>query len=112
MEEWVDTNKEFILNSLYEGLADFIETNEELRLVLKLVVRKNGHIRLSKFNSLAFEFLLVREELMETMEGMLRHFESIEEYEKCAELVKLKKKYLDSIEKPKKKASRKKLKNN
>jgi len=40
---------------------------------------------------------------------MLRHFESIEEYEKCAELVKLKKRYEESLKKPIKKARKTKV---
>jgi hypothetical protein len=44
--------------------------------------------------------MLVRDELIETMDGMLKHFEVIEEYEKCAELVKMKKQYEESLLKP------------
>jgi hypothetical protein len=39
---------------------------------------------------------------------MLRHFEAIEEYEKCAELVKMKKQYEASLLKPDKQTSKRK----
>jgi hypothetical protein len=55
--------------------------------------------------------MLVRDELVETMDGMLKHFEVIEEYEKCAELVKMKKQYEESLLKPVKKTIRKKIEN-
>jgi hypothetical protein len=45
------------------------------------------------------------------MDGMLKHFEVIEEYEKCAELVKMKKQYEESLLKPVKKTIRKKIEN-
>ena len=111
MEDWVDENKDLILNSLYDELSDFLDSTDDLKLILKLVIKSKGHIRLSEFNALAFEFLLVRDELTDTMNGMLRHFESIEEYEKCAELVKMKKKYEESLLKPVKKKVRKKAEN-
>ena len=111
MEDWVDENKDLILNSLYDELPDFLDSTDDLKLILKLVIKSKGHIRLSEFNALAFEFLLVRDELTDTMNGMLRHFESIEEYEKCAELVKMKKKYEESLLKPVKKKVRKKAEN-
>ncbi len=109
MEEWVDENKDLILNSLYDELSDFMDSKDDLKLILKLVIKSKGHSRLSEFNALAFEFMLVREELAETIDGMLRHFESIEEYEKCAELVKLKKRYEESLKKPIKKARKTKV---
>jgi uncharacterized protein YihD (DUF1040 family) len=109
MEDWVDENKDLILNSLYDELSDFMDSKDDLKLILKLVIKSKGHSRLSEFNALAFEFMLVREELAETIDGMLRHFESMEEYEKCAELVKLKKRYEESLKKPIKKARKAKV---
>lgn len=112
MEEWVDENKEVILNSLYDALPEFIETNDDIKLALKLIVRKNGFGRMSKFNSLAFEFMLVRSDLIETIDGMLGHFESTEEYEKCAQLVKFKKRYEELLKTPTKKARKSKKTDN
>jgi hypothetical protein len=100
MEDWVEENKELILDSLYERLSDFLDSKDDVKLVLKLIIKSTGHIKMSQFKALAFEFMLVREELLETIDGMLRHFESIEEYEKCAELVKMKERYNQSKIKP------------
>jgi hypothetical protein len=111
MEDWIEENKEVVLNSLYDELPAFLKTKEDLKLILKLVIKSNGHSRLSEFNALAFEFMLVRDELLETIDGMLKHFEVIEEYEKCAELVKMKKQYEESLLKPVKKTIRKKVEN-
>jgi hypothetical protein len=108
MEVWVEENKDLILNSLYNELSDFLDSKDDLKLILKLVIKSKGHIRLSEFNALAFEFMLVRDELTETIDGMLRHFEAIEEYEKCAELVKMKKQYEASLLKPDKQTSKRK----
>ena len=76
MEDWIEENKEVVLNSLYDELPAFLKTKEDLKLILKLIIKSSGHSRLSEFNALAFEFMLVREELAETIDGMLRHFES------------------------------------
>jgi hypothetical protein len=108
MEDWIEENKEVVLNSLYDELPAFLKTKEDLKLILKLVIKSNGHSRLSEFNALAFEFMLVRDELLETIDGMLKHFEVIEEYEKCAELVKMKKQYEESLLKPDKQTSKRK----
>lgn len=109
MEDWVEENKDLILNSLYDELSDFLDSKDDLKLILKLVIKSRGHSRLSEFNALAFEFMLVRDELAETIDGMLRHFESIEEYEKCAELVKIKKRYEESLKQPIKKTRKTKV---
>jgi hypothetical protein len=111
MEDWIEENKEVVLNSLYDELPAFLKTKEDIKLILKLIIKSNGHSRLSQFNALAFEFMLVREELEETIAGMLKHFEVIEEYEKCAELVKMKRQYEESLLKPVKKTRRKKAEN-
>jgi hypothetical protein len=111
MEDWIGENKEVVLNSLYDELPAFLKTKEDVKLILKLIIKSNGHSRLSQFNALAFEFMLVREELEETIAGMLKHFEVIEEYEKCAELVKMKRQYEESLLKPVKKTRRKKAEN-
>jgi hypothetical protein len=108
MEVWVEENKDLILNSLYNELSDFLDSKDDLKLILKLVIKSKGHIRLSEFNALAFEFMLVRDELTETIDGMLRHFEAIEEYEKCAELVKFKKRHEESLHNPIKRVNKRK----
>lgn len=102
MEEWVEDNKDVVLNSLYENLPDFIDGDEPTKLVLKLIVKPSFQRgRMGLDSGLAFEFMLVKNELEDTIEGLLNHFIQTEEYEKCAELVKLKKKYLDILNKPK-----------
>ena len=70
MEDWVEENKDLILNSLYDELSDFMDSKDDLKLILKLIIKSKGHSRLSEFNALAFEFMLVREELAETEEAI------------------------------------------
>lgn len=93
MEEWVEDNKDVVLNSLYENLPEFIEGEEATKLVLKLIVKPPFQRGRVSNEVMAFEFMLVKNELEETMEGLLKHYVEKEEYEKCAELVKMKDKY-------------------
>ena len=108
METWVEENRHVILNNLYDELPSFLDDNSETRMVLKIIIKPKGHVRIAEFTGLAFEFMLVRTELDETISGLLKHFEDIEEYEKCAELVKMKRKYEDSLIQPIKKATKRK----
>jgi hypothetical protein len=108
METWVEENRHVILNNLYDELPSFLDDSSETRMVLKIIIKPKGHVRIAEFAGLAFEFMLVRTELDETISGLLKHFEDIEEYEKCAELVKMKRKYEDSLIQPAKKATKRK----
>ena len=36
MEDWIEENKEVVLNSLYDELPAFLKTKEDLKLILKL----------------------------------------------------------------------------
>lgn len=99
MEEWIEDNKDVVLNSLYDSLAEFIDSDEATRLVLKLIIKPSNLRGRIPFDGMAFEFMLVKNELEETMEGLLNHFVETEEYEKCAQIVKLQKRHSQLINK-------------
>jgi hypothetical protein len=94
IEEWVDANKLTIINTLYDNIFDFSKSDEQNRLVLKVMVKPKGYQRRKTddldIDSIAFDFILIKDEIKNSISTLIERFEEIEDYEKCSELVKLK----------------------
>lgn len=90
IQKWADENHSTIMDTLYETIFDFVESDEEKRVVLKLVSKPKYHSKITGYDVVNVEFTIARDEITETIDKLISHLEEVEEYEKCAELVKLK----------------------
>ena len=107
IEKWADENKSIIMDSIYENVFEFMESNEDDRVVLQVqpVLKQEKALRRaippqSPFN---VDFIISKDDIDLTLRKLLEHMVEIEEYEKCAEIVKLQ----NREEPPKKKRGRK-----
>jgi hypothetical protein len=83
---WVDVHHNIIVNTLYENIFDFVRGDELKRTVLK-VITKNIPIY---DRGVSYDFMLVRDDVNDTIDALIRNFEEMEDYEKCYELLQLK----------------------
>lgn len=85
-------NKGVIMDTIYENIFDFAETDEDDRIVLELVttpkVVRSGTTKY--LDSIQVSFTITKDEMDMTLDKLLLHMESSEQYEKCAKIVKLK----------------------
>ena len=107
IEQWADENKSMIMDSIYDNVFEFMESDEDDRVVLQVqpVLRQERTLRRtvpvqSPFN---VDFIISKDDIDLTLKKLLEHMVEIEEYEKCAEIVKLQ----NYETKPKKKTKRK-----
>lgn len=102
INEWAMDNKSTIMNAIYDNVFDFVRSNEEDRIVLRIIAGPTQTKKPRSINDLPMnvDFVISREDIKETLEKLLEHCVEVEEYEKCAEIVKL------QNEPPKKKRGR------
>ena len=102
INEWATDNKSTIMNAIYDNVFDFVRSNEEDRIVLRIIAGPTQNKKPRSINDLPMnvDFVISREDIKETLEKLLEHCIEVEEYEKCAEIVKL------QNEPPKKKRGR------
>ena len=102
INEWANDNKSTIMNAIYENVFEFIRSDEEDRIVLRIIAGPQKVRRPQSINDLPMnvDFIISKEDIKETLEKLLEHCIEVEEYEKCAEIVKL------QNEPPKKKRGR------
>ena len=102
INEWASDNKSTIMNAIYDNVFDFVRSNEEDRIVLRIIAGTTQNKKPRSINDLPMnvDFVISREDIKETLEKLLEHCIEVEEYEKCAEIVKL------QNEPPKKKRGR------
>lgn len=95
IEKWVDDNKLTIINTLYDNIFDFSKSDEITRLILKVIVNSteypNKRINISNKGKITFDFILNKADIDHSISALIERFEEIEDYEKCSELIKLKK---------------------
>lgn len=93
VDKWAEENKSEIMDALYQNVFEFVESDEEDRVVLQLVAGDLVRGRLRKENvQLNIDFIIARDDISETIDKLIEHLVEVEEYEKCAELQKLKNK--------------------
>ena len=102
INEWANDNKSTIMNAIYENVFDFIRSDEQDRIVLRIIAGPQKVRRPQSINDIPMnvDFIISKEDIKETLEKLLEHCIEVEEYEKCAEIVKL------QNEPPKKKRGR------
>jgi hypothetical protein len=102
INEWASDNKSTIMNAIYDNVFEFIRSNEEDRIVLRIIAGPKQVRRPQSINDISMnvDFIISKEDIKETLEKLLEHCIEVEEYEKCAEIVKL------QNEPPKKKRGR------
>lgn len=109
IEKWADENRGLIMDSIYYNLSEFIESQEDDRVILQVIPTLVQRSRIQKqIESPAnVDFIISKDDIDLTMKKVLDYYVEIEEYEKCAEIVKMQNR--EDIPKPKK-IIRKKLK--
>ena len=102
INEWASDNKSTIMNAIYENVFEFIRSDEQDRIVLRIIAGPKKVRRPQSINDIPMnvDFIISKEDIKETLEKLLEHCIEVEEYEKCAEIVKL------QNEPPKKKRGR------
>ena len=102
INEWASDNKSTIMDAIYDNVFDFVRSNEEDRIVLRIIAGPTQTKKPRSINDLPMnvDFVISKEDIKETLEKLLEHCVEVEEYEKCAEIVKL------QNEPPKKKRGR------
>ena len=91
IEEWADANKGVIMDSIYSNVFDFVESNEDDRVVLQVspkmpTRRKPLALKEPPIN---VDFIISKDDIQITLQKMLEYYIEVEEYEKCAEIHKL-----------------------
>jgi hypothetical protein len=91
INEWANDNKSTIMDAIYENVFDFIKSKEEDRIVLRIIAGPQKVRRPQSINDIPMnvDFVISKEDIQETLQKLLEHCIEVEEYEKCAEIVKL-----------------------
>jgi hypothetical protein len=88
--DWLDINEAVLINSLYDNIFEFMDSELENDIVLRVENSPNSNKANSDPYQMIFEFSLVKEDIPDIIHTLMEYFETIEDYEKCSELVKLK----------------------
>jgi hypothetical protein len=91
MEKWVDDNHLEIIHILYDNIFDFVRGDELRRIVLMVIAKPTmSDNNRFVFSGISYEFMLIRDNIDDTISALIKNFEEIEDYEKCYELLQLK----------------------
>ena len=94
IEEWAQENKTVIMDSIYNNVFEFVDSDESDRVVLQVVPKlskKTKRPQNFKIPPLNVDFIISKEDIDVTLEKLLEHMIEVEEYEKCAKIHKLQK---------------------
>ena len=102
IQQWAEENKGTIMDAIYENVSEFMTSKEEDRIVLRIITGPKKIRRPQSINDIPMnvDFIISKQDIHETLQKLLEHCIEVEEYEKCAEIVKL------QNEPPKKKRGR------
>jgi hypothetical protein len=96
IEKWADDNKCVIMDSIYDNVFEFMDSEEDDRVVLQVQPVKQqekkikGSIKIFKLQSpLNVDFIISKDDIQLTLKKLLEHYIEVEEYEKCSKIVKL-----------------------
>ena len=91
IETWASENKGMIMDSIYSNVFDFIESEEDDRVVLQVSPKIGNRPRIPKNIEppVNVDFIISKDDIQVTLEKMLEYYIEVEEYEKCAEIHKL-----------------------
>lgn len=96
LNQWTLDNKHILFGEIYKHIFKFSKQKRSKKTVLKVKTKKNSKILRSPEIGFYVEISLVRPKLNETVDRLIEHYTSIEEYEKCSELLTLKKQLQDA----------------
>ena len=93
IQKWADDNRETIMNTLYDNLFEFAISDDESRVVLKLITGSSGEAQRGRIRKGGYniEFIISKSDMDETIDNLLSYMTEIEEYEKCTKLINLRK---------------------
>lgn len=91
IEQWADENRGVIMDSIYSNVFDFINSKEEDRVVLQITpkIPQRSRIQIPAPQLTNVDFIISKDDIDLTLHKMLEYYVDVEEYEKCAEIVKL-----------------------
>jgi hypothetical protein len=91
IQQWAEENKGTIMDAIYENVSEFMASKEEDRIVLRIIAGPKKVRRPQSINDLPMnvDFIISKDDIKETLEKLLEHCIEVEEYERCAEIVKL-----------------------
>lgn len=90
LEGWTERHHQLIVNILYDNVFDFVKGDELRRTVLRVITKDipvyDGD---TIYEGLSYDFMLIRDNINYTIDALIKNFEDLEEYEKCADLLEL-----------------------
>jgi hypothetical protein len=91
IEQWADANRGVIMDSIYSNVFDFVNSKEEDRVVLQITpkIPQRSRIQIPAPQLTNVDFIISKDDIDLTLHKMLEYYVEVEEYEKCAEIVKL-----------------------
>ena len=91
IQQWAEENKGTIMDAIYENVSEFMASKEEDRIVLRIITGPKKLKRPQSIEDIPMnvDFIISKEDIKETLQKLLEHCIEVEEYEKCAEIVKL-----------------------
>lgn len=111
IEKWADDNKSVIMDSIYENVFEFMESDETDRVILQVQPTMKQEKTLRKVvlgdAPIKVDFIISKDDIDLTLKKLLEHMIELEEYEKCAEIVKLQNR--EEPPKPKKRGRKKSI---
>ena len=91
IEKWADANRGVIMDSIYSNVFDFIDSKEEDRVILQITPKlsQRSRIQTPAEQLTNVDFIISKDDIDLTLIKLLEYYVDVEEYEKCAEIVKL-----------------------
>jgi hypothetical protein len=91
IEKWADANRGVIMDSIYSNVFDFIDSKEDDRVILQITpkIPQRTRIQIPAEQLTNVDFIISKDDIDLTLHKMLEYYVEVEEYEKCAEIVKL-----------------------
>ena len=91
IQQWAEENKGTIMDAIYENVSEFMASSEEDRIVLRIIAGPKKIRRPQSIEDIPMnvDFIISKEDIKETLQKLLEHCIEVEEYERCAEIVKL-----------------------
>ena len=91
IEEWADENRGVIMDSIYSNVFDFIQSADDDRIILQIIpiLTKKSRMQRPAEPPVKVDFIISKDDIDLTLHKMLEYYVEVEEYEKCAEIVKL-----------------------
>jgi hypothetical protein len=91
IEEWAEKNRGIIMDSIYSNVFDFVQSKDDDRIILQIIpiLTKKSRIQRPAEPPVKVDFIISKEDIDLTLDKMLEYYVEVEEYEKCAEILKL-----------------------